>query len=69
MKQVNFEEIFAQIAKAEGISKDEVKSEIYKAILIGFNNPEKKEVWKSISIKGDEPTIEEVIEWVTNIIK
>ena len=53
----------ASVAKQNGVSVDEVKREIQKAIDIGMANPDPKikVFWNSIPRSGERPTLEEVI--------
>lgn len=53
----------ASVAKQNGVSVDEVKREIQKAIDIGMANPDPKiqAFWNSIPRAGERPTPEEVI--------
>ena len=59
-------DIFAKVAKQHGVSRDEVYSEIQKAIDVGFNNPESsvQAEWKKMNIRGEHPTPEEVLSYM-----
>lgn len=63
--------IFKEIARAENISEEKVKSEISEAIRIAMQseNPEAKAFWAEIAPDGKEPSPEEVIEKILSIIK
>ena len=60
----------ASVAKQNGVSIDEVKREIQKAIDIGMANPDPKikAFWNSIPRSGERPTPEEVIAYLKNHI-
>lgn len=53
----------ASVAKQNGVSVDEVKREIQKAIELGMTNPDPhvQAIWNSIPRAGEHPTPEEVI--------
>lgn len=59
------DEVFQKIALTEGTSVEQVKSEIRRAILIGWNSsdPQTREIWRQIPCKGDMPTPEELVYW------
>lgn len=63
MKRSKIARVFEQIAAQEGISVEEVRSEIQKAIEIGFTHPDPavQQYWQSIPYRGDKPTPEEVV--------
>ena len=48
-------DIFEKVAKQHGVSRDDVYSEIQKAIEVGFNNPDPsvQAEWKKMNISGD----------------
>lgn len=60
------DDIFAMVAKQHGISREEVYVEIQKAIDAGFDNPDPlvQAEWKKISIRGERPMPEEVLEYM-----
>lgn len=59
-------DIFEKVAKQHGVSRDEVYSEIQKAIDVGFNNPDPsvQAEWKKMNISGEHPTPEEVLAYM-----
>lgn len=65
----NFEKILGIIAKKEGISKQEVYSEMQKAINAGFFNmdPTVQATWKKFMLKNPKP--EDVINCCVNQIQ
>ena len=54
------------IAQKEGITEAEVKKEIALAIscAIKSDDPEIRKFWKNMPFSGDEPTIEEIIDYI-----
>lgn len=60
-------DIFKEVAKQFNTTPDEVKNEIQQAIDEAFNNPdpEIRRFWDNIPRKGDRPTAEEVIEYMS----
>lgn len=65
-------DIIKQVAQKEGVSEEEVRTEINKSIMMGWNNPDPKvhEIWTGIPCEGEMPTPEELIIWaVTEVIK
>lgn len=59
-------DIFARVAKQQGVTREEVYEEIQKAIDVGFDNPDPlvQAEWKKMNLKGKRPTPEEVIAYV-----
>ena len=59
-------DIFEKVAKQHGVSRDEVYSEIQKAIDVGFNNPDPsvQAEWKKMNISGEHPIPEEVLAYM-----
>lgn len=59
-------DIFSKVAKQHGVTKEEVYTEIQKAIDVGFDNPDPavQEEWKKMNISGKRPTPEEVIAYI-----
>lgn len=58
-KRVN--RIIREIAKREKISESEVRAEMEKAILAGFQNPETRQKWDEMFGAGKIPSVEEFI--------
>lgn len=58
-KRVN--RIIREIAKREKTTEQEVRAEMEKAILAGFQNPETKQEWDRLFGAGKIPTVEEFI--------
>ncbi len=54
------------IAKKEGISAEEVKTEIGRAISYALksNDPDIQKFWKNIPCAGETPTVEEIIAYL-----
>lgn len=63
-------DIFKKVAMKCGTTPDEVRNEIQLAIDEAFNspNPEIHRLWENIPRKGDRPTAEEVIEYMSHEI-
>lgn len=57
---------FDKIAKAEGITIEEVRQEIALAISYALksDDPKVQRFWENIPCKGEAPTIEEVIDYI-----
>lgn len=64
----NFENVLSSIAEKEGISKQEVYSEMQKAINAGFFNmdPTVQAAWKKLRLKNPKP--EDIISRCVNQI-
>lgn len=62
---------FEKIAKSEGISVNEVKQEIQKAIddAIQSDDPAVQAYWKKMKYKGEKPTPEEVVLYIARQVK
>lgn len=62
---------FQRIAAKEGVSVEEVRKQIKLAMLTGMCNPDPKvqAYWKQIPHKGDVPTPEEVVVFLTKEVK
>lgn len=62
---------FEKIAKSEGISVNEVKQEIQKAIddAIQSDDPAIQAYWKKMKYKGEKPTPEEVVLYIARQVK
>jgi len=71
MKKVNAKKAIEKIAEREGISPQDVRREIEKALLIGWCNsdPAIRENWRHIPCKGDMPTPEELIIYLAKNVK
>lgn len=63
---MKIDDIFSRVAKHHGVTKEEVYTEIQKAIDAGFDNqdPAVQAEWKKMNIRGERPTPEEVIAYV-----
>ena len=59
--------IIGEIAKAHGIPESEVRAEMREAMLAGMANPdpEVQRQWSEVPWRGAEPTVEELIAWMT----
>lgn len=62
---------FEKIARKEGISVDEVRQEIQKAIddAMQSDDPAVQAYWRKIKFKGDKPTPEEVVLYIAKQVK
>lgn len=60
--------VIAKIAKREGIKVSEVREEMSKAIVEGYNNEETKEKWNDIFEEGTIPSPEEFITAIGGIV-
>ena len=62
---------FEKIAREEGISVDEVRCEIQKAIddAMQSDDPAVQAYWKKIKYKGEKPTLEEVVLYIAKQVK
>ena len=60
---MEIENVITEISKRYGVTAEQVKADIKKAIQAGMNsqNPIVREQWRKISHGGKEPTVEEVI--------
>lgn len=61
------QKIFERVAWQHNTSVEDVKQEIQMAMLAGMNDPtpEVQEHWKEILCKGDKPTPEELLAYLT----
>lgn len=57
-----------KIAAEEGITEDEVREEIQKAILAGYMNPVTRNMWNKVFGKNIIPTPEEFIVKIGKIV-
>jgi len=66
---MNPEEAIRKTAEQEGVSVEEVRSEISKAIVETMNNPDPKaqEVLKKLFSDGKQPSPEEFIQRITEL--
>lgn len=62
---------FEKIARKEGVSVDEVRREIQKAIDddMQSDDPAVQSYWKKIKYKGEKPTPEEVVLYIAKQVK
>lgn len=62
---------FEKIARKEGISVDEVRQEIQKAIddAMQSDDPAVQAYWRKIKFKGKKPTPEEVVLYIAKQVK
>lgn len=63
-------DIIKTVAKRNGVSYEDVYESMKESLLEGFNNkdPEVREAWKSIPFTGKEPTPEEFIESIHQML-
>lgn len=63
-------DIFKEIAVKYGITPDEVRNEIQQTIDEAFSNPdpEIRKRWENVPRKGDKPTAEEFIKYMSHEI-
>ena len=63
--------ILKKVADKHSTSADEVATEISRAIMISFNNPdpEVREAWSHIAPHGEIPDVEQFIEYISNYVK
>lgn len=71
MEEAKVIRAFEKIAKSEGISVNEVKQEIQKAIddAIQSDDPAVQAYWKKMKYKGEKPTPEEVVLYIARQVK
>lgn len=71
MNKINAEAAIRKIALREGITVEEVRTEMKKAMLIGLcsQDPAIRAKWKKIPCKGDIPTPEELIVYMVQHVK
>ncbi len=71
MGKINVERAMRQIAIKEGITVEDVRKEMIRAMLIGFYNPDPaiREKWRKIPHKGETPTPEEFIKYMARNVK
>ena len=61
---MKYDGIFEQVAKKNGVSKEEVKEEIEKGMKEAIDNPEYKSEWDKIKNGKDSITVEEFMDWI-----
>ena len=63
--------ILNKVANIHSASVDEVTTEISRAMMISFNNPDPKvrEAWSHIAPDGEIPDVEQFIEYISNYDK
>ena len=66
----NAEKALRQTAAAEGISVEALKKEIEDAISAAYANPDPavRDIWRFVPCKGERPTPEEAIQYISNIL-
>lgn len=64
------EDAIRHIAKKEGVSVEEIRSQMSQAMLTGLNSedPDVQARWKQIPCKGEVPTPEELITYIATHI-
>lgn len=60
-----------EIARSQMVSEAEVRAEMEIAMMAGYNNPDLdvREEWAKAPFRGQTPTVEEFLIWVTSRIK
>ncbi len=69
---MNFKNIIRQIAKQNGVTTAEVKKDIREAIRVGMSSPDPavQAHWRSMSPTGAEPSINQVLTYLTaNVVR
>ncbi|MDR3600302.1 MAG: hypothetical protein P4L49_07455 [Desulfosporosinus sp.] len=71
MDTVKAKEALIKLSKQKGVSEETVRHQIKIAITEAMKSPEPQAqtFWKSIPHKGEQPTPEEVIAYITNMVK
>lgn len=71
MDTVKAKKALNKLAKQKGISEEAVRREIEIAIAEAMKSPEPQAqaFWKSIPHKGEQPTPEEVIAYIADMVK
>ena len=71
MKKAKSDITIEKVARHNGVSEDEVRREIQTAIDLAMANPDPgvREYWAKIPRKGDKPTPEEAILYISGQIK
>lgn len=71
MRKSKVTKAFEQLAIRDGISVAEVREEIQKAIDIGMASPDPdvQKQWSKMSYRGEKPTPEEVVMYLTKQVK
>jgi len=65
-KKEMISEYLQEIAKKEGITENDVRNEIALAVSFALksSNPQIQNFWKEIPCDGENPTIEEIIDYI-----
>lgn len=68
--QLHIDKYLEIIANKEGISTEEVRKEIGRAVSVALksSDPQVQKFWSDIPCKGDTPTIEEIIYYLARQI-
>lgn len=63
MNKKRIKKVLQKVAKQEGISVEELRSEIAKSIKHGMKNqdPQVQTLWKELSLSGSTPVTEDII--------
>ena len=63
--------IIEKVAEKNGVTKDEVETEIKKTIeeAMKSQQPEAQQFWKEVAPDGQIPSVETVISWIINKVK
>lgn len=69
MNRKNAREAIAKIAKREGIKESEVRDEMSRAIMAGYNNKETREMWDEIFGEDTIPSPEDFITTIGEIVE
>jgi hypothetical protein len=71
MDTAKAKEVLIKLAKRKGVSEETVHHEIKIAITEAMKSPEPQAqtFWKSIPHKGEQPTPEEVIAYIADMVK
>lgn len=66
-KKLHMDKYLEIIAKKEGLSKEEVYTEIGRAVSVALksSDPQIQHFWSAFPCEGDTPTIEEIIYYLT----
>ena len=66
----NYRSIIREVAKKNGVSYEEAYRDMQEAVSAAYHSddPEAREIWSSVKIKGDEPTVEEFLEIASGML-
>lgn len=66
-KQTTFQEKLEYLARREGVSVEEIRYEMDRVIRLGFlsADPQVRAKWNAMPCKGEMPTPEEVVEYLS----